>query len=155
VYAPELSCQAILDGLRKHHVYVSMGPKIEFKASTNGTDFIMGDDLGDTSSPVTFHARVKGCAGPASARLVKNGKIVSETQIPKGKGDVTAPLEFEWKFLLEKGASSWYRFDVIGHDPVTNTDGQSLAISNPIFAGPKLSPHGYTFGSFINAPTNI
>jgi len=157
VYASELSCQAILDGVRKHHVYVSMGPKIEFRASMDGVDYMMGDDLGETQAPLHLFARVEGCAGSAAARLVKNGEVVSETQIREGRDGVTPPfLEFEWKFLPEKGVSAWYRFDVIGHDPITNTDDQSLAISNPIFLGPtpervNTLPHEHTFGSFLGA----
>jgi hypothetical protein len=142
VYASELSCQAILEGVRKHHVYVSMGPKIEFKASMNGVDYMMGDDLGDAHDMMHFYARVEGCPSPARAMLIKNGEVLSESQIKEGK------FEFEWKLMPEKSASAWYRFDIIGHDPITNADDQSLAISNPIFVGPALKPVEHTFGSF-------
>lgn len=36
IYAQKLSCQAILDGVLKRHVYISMGPQIDFQAQVDG-----------------------------------------------------------------------------------------------------------------------
>ncbi len=144
VYARELSGRAILEGVRQHHVYVSVGPRLEFQAHMDGQPFQMGDDLGLIQSTVRLFARVEGCTSPGEAFLVRNGKVVVSTPVKEGKAEI------EWQVQpVEVKENSWFRFDVI--DPAD----QMLAVSNPFFFGPQVaeekSPYGRFLGGYIKA----
>jgi hypothetical protein len=138
VYAEELSVQGILKGVRQRHVYVSMGPKIDFQARMRDQVYMMGDDLGQIPSPAQITAKVENCSGQAQARLIKNGNILTQVPILDGK------TEFSWQVdpqdVIE---SSWYRLDVI------DSEDQTLAISNPFFFGPKNTPGRQPYGRFL------
>jgi hypothetical protein len=140
VYARELSGQAILEGVRQRHVYVSMGPQIEFQAQAGGQIYQMGEELGQVQSRVRIFARVEGCSLPAQALLVSNGKIITQVVVRNGVAEI------EWEIDPgEVKESSWYRFDVI--DP----DDQSIAVSNPLFFGPQPSAGSSPYGRFLGA----
>jgi hypothetical protein len=144
VFANELSGLGILEGVRQRHVYVSMGPQIEFQAQAGGQVYQMGDDLGQIQSSVQLFARVEGCANPAQALLVGNGNIITQVAVQDGKAEIN------WKIAPgEVKESSWYRFDVI--DP----NDQTIAVSNPFFFGPRpsagKSPYGRFLGSYAKA----
>lgn len=139
VYARELSCQAILEGIRARRVYISMGPKIVFQGQMDGQVYLMGDDLGEIHSAVDLYARVEGCSGPARALLIRNGELIAETPVEDGNAEI------EWQVSPGDPENCWYRFDVI--DPAD----QGLVISNPLFFGPHPVPGAHTFGSFLSA----
>jgi hypothetical protein len=136
VYAQNLSCLAVLEGLRQRHAYISLGPVIDFKASLAGKEYRMGDDLGKIKSLATLNARVSNCPATAQAVIVKNGSVVAESPVESGE----ARLELE---VLPDGTSGWFRFDVI------DSEGQLLAISNPIFIGQTSLSKKSTFGDFL------
>jgi hypothetical protein len=144
VYARELSGQAILEGVARHHVFVSVGPHIEFQAQMDGKTFMMGDDLGPVQSTVRLFAMVDGCEGPVEACLVRNGKVVTRVPVQDGKAEI------EWQ--VQPGDvkdSNWFRFDVI------NPEDQMAAVSNPFFFGPEssdgISPYGRFLGGYVKA----
>jgi len=137
VYATELSGQAILAGIRQRRVYVSVGPQLTFEAKANGTTYAIGADVGPVETPLELTATVTD-AGPVTARLVKNGQILAEQTIVDGQGrlqltDAPAPNQ-----------PVWYRLDLLG------PDGQILAVTNPIFAGPQQSPARHHYGDFLS-----
>jgi hypothetical protein len=137
IYAAELSGVAILDGLRQHRVYVSMGPQVTFQAQAEGQTYDIGADLGVLEGMVEFRANVLDCPMPALAQIIKNGDDVVTVKVKDGQ----ARLGYtDWVKVTEP---AWYRLDVYGDD------GQMLAITNPIFTGPALAPQHHLFGDFI------
>ena len=58
VYAEALSGAAILEGLHRHRVYVSIGPRVTFQAQAAGARYNIGDDLGEYDGEVEFSAAV-------------------------------------------------------------------------------------------------
>jgi hypothetical protein len=138
VYASQLSGQAILQAVRQRRAYVSMGPRVTFQARANGQTFDMGADLGQWKGEIEFSATVAGCATPANARIVKNGEAIAESAVANGgvrltrtdRADATQP--------------AWYRFDVY------DAAGLMLAITNPIFVGPRRTPERHWFGDFVS-----
>lgn len=144
VYAQELSVKGILEGLRQHRAYVSMGPQIEFLAIEEKNTYMMGDDLGLIQSKVLLSAKVENCTGKAQALLIKNGKIISQIPVLDGKAEICWQVNPD-----DVKECSWYRFDVI------DDEDQGLAISNPIFFGPRLAPGRHPFGRFLGAYTKV
>jgi hypothetical protein len=141
VYARQLSGQAILEGVRQRHVYVSMGPQMTYEAHVDGQVYQMGDDLGKTHGTVRFYAQVVGVRGAAQAMLVKGGQIAVQVPVVEGKAEI------EWQLQpAGEGPGSWVRFDVI--DP----QDQSLAVSNPFFFGEQTPrTRSRPFGGFLGA----
>lgn len=138
VYAESLSGAAILAGLRQRRVYVSLGPRVSFQARANGKIYNIGADLGEMKGVVEFEGDVSYQAGPAYIQLVKNGLVIAETLLVEGQGrlrygDPVAPNQ-----------AAWYRLDVL--DPYQ----QILAVTNPIFVGPKAEPTQWLYGDFNN-----
>ncbi len=136
VYAAELSCRAMLEALRARHTYVTMGPKIEFKATLDGKTYVMGDDLGVLHSPARLFGRVEGCATPAYVCIIRNGRVITQAPVENGEAAI------EWEIPPGNSRSAWYQFDVLGMDD------QSIAVSNPFFVGEARQPEPRTFGSF-------
>lgn len=139
VYAEQLSCQAVLEALRRGHAYLSMGPLIEFTANVNGKEYMMGDDLGIIQTSAWLRGRVEGCEVPARAILIKNGAAVAEAMVYNGQAQV------EFEVLPDNPGHAWFRLDVI------DAQDQGMAISNPIFVGPPARPLAETFGSFLGS----
>lgn len=137
VYTQEFSPQAILEGIRRRNVYVSMGPKVEFEAHRDGQKYLMGSDLGDNQSQVQLFARVTECSTPARALLIHNGELVIETPIRDGYAEI------EYKMPPAKQEIGWYRFDVIDEAD------QTIALTNPFYFGSENTPAKRTFGSFL------
>jgi hypothetical protein len=137
VYAEELSCLAILNGLRRGKVYISLGPQLELTAQVDGQVYGIGDELGTIRSPGRLCARVQGCTSKAQLVLVRNGHSIASQDVQGG----AAELEIEIP-TLDAPVQAWYRVDVI------NAAHQPLAVSNPIFIGPRRSPSPGAFGNF-------
>jgi hypothetical protein len=136
VWGQALSGEAILDSIRQHKVYVSLGPQVSFQALFNGRQFQIGSDLGAVSGEVELVAEVSGDSQAKQARLVKNGKLLVETKVEGGQGELHCHEK------LEADGASWYRLDII------DSQGAYLAISNPIFAGTWNTPKPAAFGDF-------
>jgi len=137
VYAEELSCLGILDGLRRRRAYISLGPKVELTAQVDGRVYCMGDDAGAIRSSGTLRLSVTGCAGHAQALVVRNGQALARVDVQDGGAELEVEIP-----ASEAPVRAWYRVDVI------DAAGQALAISNPIFLGPPRTPPPTAFGSF-------
>lgn len=136
VYAEELSGNAILAGLRRQRAYVSLGPRATFQARTDGRTYDIGDDLGQLNGKIQLLASVEDCPVEAHAMIVKNGSVLDETDFDQP----TLIMMSEDKIAPEQ--SAWYRFEV------QDENGLRLAITNPIFAGPRRAPDRFIFGDF-------
>ncbi len=136
VYAAELSGQAILGAVRQRRAYVSMGPRASFQARANGSIHAIGADLGEWIGEIELNARVWACPEPARAILVKNGLPLAEAPVAGDGAELHATDQ------AVAGEPAWYRFDVL------TPDGQMLAITNPIYAGPVRMPTLHRFEDF-------
>lgn len=138
VYANELSSSAILDGLRCGRAYVSLGPQVCLEVECGGKRGTIGSDFGQTRGKMTFSIKVYGAVEGSTARLIKNGSEVGEFPI----GEEQAFYEFEDPL---DGSACWYRLDV--SDP----NGQIVAVTNPVYAGPRRENGCETFLDFMFA----
>jgi hypothetical protein len=137
IYAAELSGAAILDGLRRQQVYVSMGPQVTFQAEAGGQVYSIGANLETVEGVIQFRASVSDCPEPALAHIVKNGSDVATVLVKKGE----ATLGYiDWVVPTKP---AWYRLDVY------DENGGMLALTNPIFTGLPRLPHRLTFGNFL------
>ena len=138
VYAGQLSVVAILEGLRQRRTYVSIGPRVAFQAQADDTTYGIGADLGEQSGEIEFTATVL-FDGPeiAHGQIVKNGEVIAETLIQGGQGSLQCGA------TAEPARSAWYRLDVF------DQNGQMLAITNPIFAGPRRIPCLHKYGEYL------
>lgn len=136
VYAQELSGAGILAGVRTQRAYVSMGPVLTFKARASGKDADIGGDLGIIDGEVTLtaaaHETQKGC----QLRLVKRGRTIAQTAV---NGD----LEAEFSDIPGPDRPAWYRLEVMA------PDGRVLALTNPIYTGPRQRPKPRVYGNFV------
>lgn len=137
VYAENLSGTAVLEGLRRRHVYVSMGPKVEFSTQINGLTYPIGVDLGEQRGEVELVAQVAP-TGRGTARILRNGEILTETLLYGDALSLSATVE------LDPTTPTWFRLDVL------DGNGMMLAITNPIFAGPRPTPTLNTYGDFVD-----
>lgn len=138
VYLENLSGNAIIEALRNHYAWVSMGAKVEFHAEVNGIIHHIGADLETASTTViNLTASVTESPLPATARLVKNGQVLMENQITK------FPTHLGFKDSLIPTKPAWYRFDIY------DSNGEMLAITNPIFAGEHLMANRQCMGDFV------
>ena len=139
VYAKELSGAAILAGLRARRAYVSVGPQVTFRARANGRTYDIGDDVGQVHSggAIELTATVSHFQDSAEIHIVKNGQTLAHTTTrnrASGTIEVTDPAA--------PAGSAWYRLDVF------DTDGHPLALSNPIFSGPRREPQRFHYRDF-------
>jgi hypothetical protein len=137
IYAEELSCLGILEGLRRRNAYISLGPQLELTLEVDGQVYKMGDDLGPIRSPACLRLRVTGCQANAQAIVVRNGKALAAAQVRQGQ----AELEIEIP-TGEAPVRAWYRADVL------DTADQVLAVCNPIFMGPPRTPPPSQYGVY-------
>jgi len=131
VYAEQLSGEGILHGLMKHRAYVTRGPQIIFRAEMNGVEYRIGDDLGVQEGEIRFAAAILHKPVTMQVYLIKNGQVIASQRI-QGK---EASLEFH--DLVASPSPGWYRLDI------NDQEGQPLAITNPIFLGPRHGPEAY------------
>jgi hypothetical protein len=115
VYAIERSEQAILDAIRKGHLYLSAGPQLEFAAAP---DLMMGDcAITDT---LDLHLRWQGCSKDDCIEIVVNGNTQTT---------LIANLTGEHRWTLHHPDARWCIATV------RSADGYMRAITNPIFMG--------------------
>lgn len=137
VYASNLSGAAILEAVRAQRAYVSLGPRVTFTAALAGQVFGIGADLGERAGRLELKAEVMECAAPAYARLLQNGRPLAEASVTDGR----AVLELQ--VALDPAEPAWFRLDVVA------ADGLMLAVTNPIFSGPRRAPAAGLFGDFV------
>jgi hypothetical protein len=138
VYAERLSGAAILDGLRRRQVYVSMGARVSFQAYAGDQVYPIGADLGEQAGQVKLTGEIAPCGRSGVARILQDGAIVAEALL------TGESLILHHTATLDAGAPTWFRLDVLdGH-------GLLLAVTNPIFAGPVHSPTLRHYGDFVD-----
>ncbi len=137
VFADELSSQAILIALRGGRAYVSLGPQLSFELHTNEEQYGIGAQLESSDDPLLFVASISEVPSEARARLIRNGKTLTEVGISQGHSD----LKFEVP-PAEQG-SSWYRLDLYDSDEAI------LAFTNPIFISWVRNPDCGSYGDIL------
>jgi hypothetical protein len=116
VYAEDLSETALLKALRAGHLYLSAGPQVDLQArTTNGQHWSMGDTI---TQEATFTVAWAQCPADAQLRLIANGRLLRQT---------TAASQGEYEWSMAPDQADWVVVEV------RNSDGEMLAITNPIF----------------------
>lgn len=136
VYAHELSCRAILDGVRAGRVYVTLGPRLSFTAASGTHTHDIADEVEPGTAPLTFAANATGVAAGDQLRLIRCGKVIF-SQVAAG-----AEADLEYAVAAPDPAGTWYRLDVL------RADGLFVATTNPIFIG-RSEPRPVTFGEML------
>jgi hypothetical protein len=137
VYAEALSEEAILDGIRRGHVFVSRNPRgvrLSFSAQAGGQQAMMGDVLrvrkGETVSfSCQVHSTESDWPGPLAVRVVnREGEVACVPVEGDGWGHA-------WQ--VEAREDDYYRLEVIEPptDPLEEVPSAlvALALSNPIY----------------------
>ncbi|MBL7163938.1 MAG: CehA/McbA family metallohydrolase [Anaerolineales bacterium] len=137
VYAETLSVEGILDGLQKHRAYVSRGPQVDFEAEINGQIYGIGADIGETQGEIEFTATISSSLTATQAQLVRNGEFIATQPSNREK------IQVRFTDQADPTHSAWYRLEV------SNLEGQTLAITNPIFVGPLRQSELHKFGDFV------
>lgn len=141
VYAASLSEQAVLDGIRAGHVFVSQsprGPRLELIASAGGQTAMMGDELSlSAGQEVVFTCRVWGglsCGERGSVLRIVH-QTGEWTQVP------VCAEEWSYTWTVAVQERDFWRVELIeptrvpiDHDPVAMW---AYALSNPIYIRPK------------------
>jgi hypothetical protein len=130
VYAQNASALALMDGLRRGHAYVSMGPRLQFEARAGAHCYHMGEHIAGDDGAVQFDLAL--WAVPAGARLtfVKNGRVLAEGHPARGDVSYRFADTPDWQIR------NWYRVDLF------NGAGEIWAVTNPIYVGrPPSQPH--------------
>lgn len=136
VYARELSGAGVLAGIRAGRAYVSMGPQLTFKAHANGKTEEIGGDLGIIDGEVNLTASVHKTQNGCRVRVVKNGEPIAQAALKDG-------LKAEFKDSSSPDRTEWYRLEVIG------PDGKVLALTNPIYTGPRRRSKLTVYSDFV------
>lgn len=143
VFARHRDRQGVVDALTAGHVSISASPtdpRVELYADLDGDghmDGTMGDNLGATGKPATFHVRLVGGSIPWAqyqVQVIRNGEpftaLVINAEKPEGVFVDTPPVN----------ARSYYRVEVQGPQsayPVVpmaaGLTGAMVALSNPVF----------------------
>lgn len=119
VYAEALSEAAILDAIRRGHLYLSAGPTLELTATNaDGQTAMMGDLIGGDSVEVRL-AWTDALPGD-QMRVIVNGVCVEEMAIAS---------EGTYTRTLRTPDARWCVFEVRAED------GSMRAITNPIYLG--------------------
>ncbi len=118
VYAEDLTEQAILDGIRRGHLYLSSGPTINVTATNrNGATAMMGDKL--RADEITLEVKYDRLQEGYRLNLIGDGTLVDTHPIPK-------PGDHKWTFGA--GAMSrWYTVEI------RDENNELHAMTNPIF----------------------
>ncbi|MBN1583759.1 MAG: CehA/McbA family metallohydrolase [Anaerolineae bacterium] len=137
VYAETLSEQAILDGIRAGHVFVShspQGPQLALTASVDGHTVMMGDAVDvDRGTEIAFQCRVQGGAscsqGDTLLRVMHREGEARRVRIDDDN------FSFDWQAVVQ--GDDYWRVELIestnvplDKDPVALW---AFALSNPIY----------------------
>ncbi|MBI1296038.1 phosphotransferase [bacterium] len=121
VYAPQLSRDGILTGIKDGHLYLSSGPSLSFTAQTeDGASAMMGDVVPAGGGQIHLHATWANVPYGAQLRLIGNAA-------PYARHLIDGDGEQSWHFPAQ--ADRWYVLEV------RNAEGAMLAMTNPIFVG--------------------
>ena len=133
VHAPELSEAGIIAGLRSGRVYASLGPRLDFWATTTTGD---RTTMGGAVSPggaVRLGLELRDLRFPAQVFLLKNGYFQEAVAVePTGPGEARTVT-----FTDTPDAPGYYRVEVYAATPqeprVYRQPAALLALTNPIF----------------------
>ncbi len=116
VYAEALTEQAILEGIRRGHLYLSTGPQLSFTGtSPSGQTTMIGDTL--KGENYTLNLEWTGCREGDRLRLIVDGDVKEETTLePTGAKS--------WQL----SGKHWYVIEI------RDTRDYMRALTNPIFA---------------------
>jgi hypothetical protein len=137
VHAAELSGAAILDGVRRGRVYVSMGAQVEFRGQHSGVSYDIGADLGIQDGPIELTAQIAATLRGV-ARILRNGETIAESLLYGDEATLQTTV------ALQASEPAWFRLDVL------DGNGLMLAITNPIYTGPRATPQLNTYGDFVD-----
>lgn len=146
VFAGELSARAILDGIRRGHIWVSRGPQLEIDIRLDGQPQLPGADLGAAlaASPeglVQYRINVSGAQG-GTVCWIENGETIAVQKLKEPK------TNFEHTFAWKESAYSWARVDI------RSAAGEVVAFVNPIFCGAK-KPEIFTWEEAVGAAGHL
>ncbi len=142
VYALALSQAEIIAGIRKGSVFMTVGPKIYFTASSqSGAKAMVGESLplSQFREQVWLHINIKDAPLGSEVRLVKNGvSCLSERVSHAGL------LSIAWsddEALGAAGSKTWYRVELYtSSKEFAPGDDGLLAITNPIYVDMAPGP---------------
>ncbi|MBN1535467.1 MAG: CehA/McbA family metallohydrolase [Anaerolineales bacterium] len=136
VYAEELSGKAVLDGLRQHRAFISIGPKLIFEAKCADEIVGIGGSLPLAESEIEIFARVEALEGEGCLRLIQNGTNFENFPV---RGE---EAQFKTRVHLDGRENQWFRLEAC------NRKGDLLAFTNPIFIGPEPQLVSGKFGDY-------
>ena len=137
VYAETLSVAGVLDGLRKRRAYVSRDLQLTFEANLNGQTYGIGADLGESKGQINFSATISPSLKTTQVQLIKNGEIFATQPANGARGKI------HFRDQVNSSDQAWYRLEV------SAPEGETLAITNPIFVGLRKEPTLLTYGDFL------
>lgn len=140
VYAEQLSAAAILQGVRHHHVYVSMEPMLTFEIGGSNGSFAIGADMGTMLGRIELQATVRTHLPEVVIEIIKNGVPIGTEHCRGEQGSLVCQDYID-------NAPVWYRCDV------RDAEDCIIAVTNPIFGGDWPEPAAHTFGDFLPHPT--
>ncbi|MDB5754107.1 MAG: hypothetical protein JWR56_535, partial [Massilia sp.] len=131
VYATELSQTAILEAIRRGHVFVDVAGSpdrlLDFTARAGGQQAMMGDTLeAPAGTAVQFDVRVRHAVGAQFVVLLDGDQVSLLPDRRVGSDDEHRP--FSW---TSDGKPHWIRIDVRG------AEGKLILLGNPIYLGRK------------------
>ncbi|NOZ48805.1 MAG: CehA/McbA family metallohydrolase [Chloroflexi bacterium] len=135
VYAEQLSAAAILRGVRRHHVYVSMEPSLTFHVQGHEGRFAIGTDMGEMTGNIELQATVSTHLPDVVIQIIKNGVPIGTKRCQGEQGSLACLDHVD-------GTPVWCC-------DVRDAEGRIIAVTNPIFAGDWLPPAAHTFGDFL------
>lgn len=134
IYAEALEPEALLAGLRRGRVYISLGPQLDFSAASGGQLAQMGETL-PCGALVRLHVDLRGLEFPSRLVVLKNGLHFFCQDLPAHGNE---PLHL----TLEDARSSpgYYRLELYTRDRESSFEtgrewDKLLLLSNPIYVG--------------------
>jgi hypothetical protein len=128
IYANSLSERSLLEGIKKGHVFITVGPEVFFTATNKtGKKVMAGDDLILVSpkEEIGLHLKIKNAPINTKVRLIKNGEIVHSENINSPGCFSTVWLE-ELNLTEISPCKIWYRVELYGEEGL-------IALTNPIY----------------------
>ncbi|HVZ15979.1 MAG TPA: CehA/McbA family metallohydrolase [Terriglobales bacterium] len=146
VRAPELSTTAILEAIRRGHVFIDLtGSRdrlLEVEVSANGHTAIMGDELDAPAGvPVEFAVHVAHCEG-SSVRMTIDGNTASLAPAKK-ISETDETIHYTWN---GDGVRHWVRADVVSPEEKIEL------LGNPIYLNSPRSAQVHESGSVSPTP---
>lgn len=130
VRASQLSLAAILDAIRRGHVFIDVAGTadrlLEVSARSRGARAQMGDDLAaPVGRPIAVEVRVVGAAGGRVRLAGPAAALVAASDLAVDADDQTLLLA-----LTADGRARWLRVDVL------DADGKLILLGNPLYLHP-------------------